>query len=152
MISAKKIERLDKFWEAVAADVEAHLRTDGHVLHYHAMTRMEVRERVRDVVTNLQEWLSRPNDDLLAQRYEALAKARFRQGIPLHEVIYKMAIIKQRLERRVLESDPSFSVLEVYEEYNWMRTIERAFEIITVAITESYEAERLARKDAVPAS
>ncbi len=145
MISAKKVERLDQFWEAVAADVEVQLRTDGHLLHYQLLSRMEVRERVRDVVASLQDWLTRQDDGALSQRFEGLARARFRQGIPLQEVIYKMAIIKQKLERRVLESDPSFSVLEVYEEYDWMRTIERAFEIITVAITASYEVDRLAQ-------
>ncbi len=153
MISAKKIERLDRFWEAVAADVEAQLRTDGHVIHYQSLSRLEIRERVRDVVRHLQQWMTNQNDEVLAARFRALGDIRCQQGIPLHEVIYKMAIIKQKLARRVLESDPSFGVIEVYEEYEWMRTIERAFEIVTDALTASYDASRAATtRSSVPSA
>lgn len=147
MITAAKIERLDRFWEAVAADVESHLRTDGHLIHYHAITRLEIRERVRDLTQNLRQWMTTQDDSALRQHYHVLGETRFRQGIPLHELLYKMGVIKQKLARRVLESDPSFSALEVYEEYEWMRTIERAFDLITDALTTAYEQCRAAQPE-----
>jgi hypothetical protein len=139
MISARKIERLERFWEAVARDVESQLRIDGHVIHYHALSRLEIRERVRAVIRCLENWLVEQDNEALASQFRTLAAQRAEQGVPLFELIYKMSIIKQKLERRVLESDPSFSAIEVYEEYEWMRTIERGFEIIVDALASSYE-------------
>lgn len=140
----KKIERLERFWEAIAADVESHLRVDGHLVHYHALSRLEIRERVREVVQSLEGWLLEQDNEELVRHFRQLAVNRYTQGVPLHELIYKMSVIKQKLERRVLESDPSFTVMEVYEEYGWLRTIERAFEIITDAMASAYEEKRLA--------
>jgi hypothetical protein len=63
----------------------------------------ELEARVAALYGNLGKWIGSPKDDSVRAEYEEWGKARFRQGIPLSEIVYALILAKSRLRRYVRE-------------------------------------------------
>jgi hypothetical protein len=50
---------------------------------------------------NLGKWIGDPSDDAVRTEYESWGAKRFRQGIPLSEIVYALILVKHHLRRFV---------------------------------------------------
>jgi hypothetical protein len=141
MLSARLIQRIESNWEAIAGQVIAQVRRDNEVSHYQSLSESEIRERARDIVVNLGYWLLSNNTAEIASRYEALGRRRFREGVPLHEVVYKLAMIRKSIGNYVMEQNLSLSAMEVYEELELLRSLTRFFDQVVHNLVRGYETE-----------
>lgn len=141
MLSARLMQRIESNWEAIATQVNAQVRRDQQVAHYQSLSESEIRERARDIVVNLGYWLLSNNTDEVASRYEALGRRRYREGTPLHEVVYKLAMIRKSISTYVMDQNLSLTAVEVYEELDLLRSLTRFFDLVVHNVVRGYESE-----------
>ncbi len=141
MLSPRLIQRIEENWEAIAAQVIHETRRDQQVIHYHQLTEFELRERAHDVVKNLVNWLSTGREDDVALRYESLGRRRCRDGVPLHEVVYKLSLIRRCISTYVMEQNLNLTPIQIYEELELLRSLNRFFDLVVPNVVRGYEAE-----------
>lgn len=141
MLSARLIQRIETNWEAIAANVIAQVRRDQEVAHYQSLSESEIRERAHDLVVNLSYWLLSNNQAEIGSRYEALGRRRYREGVPLHEVVYKLTMIRRSISTYVMEQNLALSAVEVYEELDLVRSLTRFFDLVMHNVVRGYEWE-----------
>lgn len=147
MVSTRLIQRIESHWEEIAAKVIEQVRRDEAVRHYSGLSESEIRERAHDLVVNLAYWQVSLNDPGIAARYEHLGRRRYREGIPLHEVVYKLTLIRRQLAAYVMEQNLNLSPLEIYEELDLLRSLMRFFDLVIYSVVRGYEAEMNAAPD-----
>ena len=94
MLSANLIRMISDHWEDIAERVLQRVRRDSKLLEFGKLPEPELRERAREILQNLGNWMVSREEDL-GQRYEQLGRQRCEEGIPLHEVVYALHLLKE---------------------------------------------------------
>src|SRR5579885_1772932 len=97
MLSGKLVHLIEAHWDQVFPRALEEIRKDPKLPHIGRLPDLELRERAQDILEHLGHWLAAGNDDEVARRYEALGRARFEEGIPLHESVRGFQILRKRL-------------------------------------------------------
>jgi hypothetical protein len=63
----------------------------------------ELESRISALFLNLGKWIGNPKDDAIQKEYEDWGRTRYRQGIPLSEIMYSMILAKAHLRRFIRE-------------------------------------------------
>jgi len=63
----------------------------------------ELELRITALYLNLSKWVGNPQEDAVRKEYEEWGRNRFRQGIPLSEIVYCLILAKAHLRRFVRE-------------------------------------------------
>ncbi|MDZ7637645.1 MAG: hypothetical protein U5J83_05260 [Bryobacterales bacterium] len=135
------IERIEKQWEAIAAEVINQLRKDQEAGFYHTLSEEDVRERALDLVRNLGRWLDSGSDAELHLKYEKLGAKRRREGVPLPDVLYKIFLVKRKIRSYAMLSNLEMSAAALYEELELLRRMGQCFDMIACHIARGYCAE-----------
>jgi hypothetical protein len=151
MITKNLIQRLEANWEQIAAHVIRERNNDPALQQYKSLSDQEVVERAKDLSSKLSSWLLDPNESRFIQHFEALGNKRCEEGIPLHEVIQKMNIIKRAIRRYVSEQNYSLTPLEIYQELEVLRAMAGFFDFVVFRVAKGYEEALRAKVEAKPA-
>jgi hypothetical protein len=141
VLSARLLDRIDRNWETIAAEVIAECRREPKLRKYHSLSDAEIRERARDLVRNLRLWLEGMPEEDLAKSYLALGRRRCLAEVPLHELVMMIQLIKRKIAALATEENLSYTALEVYQEMQLLRVLSRYFEIVVHRAVEGYEDE-----------
>ncbi|HQI81889.1 MAG TPA: hypothetical protein PLR71_10065 [Deltaproteobacteria bacterium] len=110
---------------------------------YHKKYSQEIMyERVYDVYSTLGYWLdrARPKEEI-RKHFSELGKKRFEEGIPLHEVIMFLMLIKRHLWLYLLEKHFFESSYELMKSLEMNNRVVLFFDRAILAATMGYEAE-----------
>ncbi len=92
------------------------LLTREETKSYRTLPEDLVRDRIYDVYSRLDSWLNKKKHTGEVQKYYSdLGKRRFGEGIPLHEVVMALMIIKRYLWLYVRENQFFDSTYECYQ-------------------------------------
>ncbi len=100
----------------------------------------DLRERSREILQNLGAWLV-SKDHELARRYERLGQTRCQEGVPLHEVVRTLQIIKNNMIQWVRDQGIGQSPLEIYAEEELEHGADRIFDTMVYYVVRGYEKE-----------
>lgn len=139
MLAQNLLLRIENNWEKIASQVIAEQRRDPLLAHYQTLSEAELRERVRDLATNLGAWLNERDESRLIAHYEKLGRRRFREGIPLHEVIHKITLIKRVIREFATEQNLALTPIEIYAELDLLRTMAAFFDFVIYRVARGYE-------------
>jgi hypothetical protein len=139
MLSGRLVHLIESRWEEIIAGVISQIRREPEMAHYRAILECELREWGQALLENLGHWLTAAKEDEIAQRYEQLGKERFELGVPLHESVHCLAILRQRVLDFVEEHVFNKNSLELYEEEELDRRLGRFFDVLTVHLVKGYE-------------
>jgi hypothetical protein len=107
---------------------------------YHRKLEAEkLQARAHDLVRNLAFWMTTRDEGELGRRYEELGKARFTDGIPLVESIYKLQIMERKVLEYVQDQNMALNAVEIYGELEMLRSLNRFLAIITYHFVKGYE-------------
>jgi hypothetical protein len=151
MITKNLIQRLEANWEQIAADVIRERNNDAGLLQYKTLSDQEIEERAKDLSSKLSSWLLDPNESRFIQHFENLGRRRCEEGIPLHEVIQKLNIIKRAIRRYVSEQNYTLTPLEIYQELEVLRAMAGFFDFVVFRVAKGYEEALRAKVEAKPA-
>jgi hypothetical protein len=96
MLSHKLIERVERHCDQILDGLITQVRRDPELQHMRKLPEAELRERGATVLRHLDQWLLEGRDALLVRQYEHLGRLRCEEGIPLHEVVRTLQILKDR--------------------------------------------------------
>ena len=101
MLSARLIQLIETHSEALTREVLQDLATNPKTRSFQIVPRAELESRTGNLYRNLGGWIGDPRDDAVQAEYEEWGRRRFRQGIPLSEMVYSLILIKHHLRRYI---------------------------------------------------
>lgn len=132
-------DNADELSQRLVHDLLSREETKG----YRTISEDLVRDRVRDVYSKLGSWLETEKhaSGEIRKVYTELGKKRFREGIPLHEVILAFMLIKRHLWLYVQEKQFFDSAYELYQALELNNRVVLFFDRVIYFVTMGYEEE-----------
>jgi hypothetical protein len=84
-------------------DVVQDLRTNERTPSFRRLAPADVETRVSALFYNLGKWMGDPDERTVQVEYEDMGRMRFRQGVPISEMVYALLIGKHHLRRAIRE-------------------------------------------------
>ena len=122
------------------------MQQDPETPNYKSLTDDELRSRARDLLTNLGRWLDRQDDGLLDRRYEELGRVRHQDGFPLHEVVYKLSLLKRTILDHAREHHLEMNAMELYAEQEFLQKLDLFFDRIIYRVVKGYSEHAMANQ------
>jgi hypothetical protein len=140
------IQLVEKDWQKIAEQAIRRVQQDPETPNYKSLTDDELRSRARDLLANLGQWLERQDDGFLDRRYEELGRVRHKDGFPLHEVVYKLHLLKRTILDHAREHHLEMNAMELYAEQEFLQTLDIFFDRIIYRVVKGYSEQEMANQ------
>lgn len=147
VLSSRLIRLVSEHWEEITARVVRRIRRDAKLLELGKLQEADLRERSREILQNLGSWLVSKEEDV-GQRYERLGRVRFEEGVPLHEIVHALQILKESMIQFVHDQGVYGTALEIYAEEELERGADRTFDTMIYYVVRGYEQAMRGRVNA----
>jgi hypothetical protein len=148
VLSARLVQIIEEHAEQLTRRVLEDVTANPRTPHYHELSSEEMHRRVYDVYHNLGRWLGDQTEERLEVTYGGLGRTRYREGVPLSEVVYALIIIKDHLREYIRAVGLVDSPVELYLEEELHLSIGRFFDRAMYHTVKGYETEAMARATA----
>jgi len=139
MLSGRLVHLIESNWEDITSSVIQRIRREPQMAHYRDRVESELREWGQILLQNLGHWLTSGREEEIGHRYEQLGRQRFEAGVPLHESVRVLCLVRERILDFVEEHVLNKSILELYEEEELDRRLGRFFDLLTIHMVKGYE-------------
>jgi len=152
VLTARLIQLIETHFEGLTREVLQDIATNPRTRSFQMVPRAELESRTSSLYRNLGAWIGDPQDDAVRAEYEEWGRRRFRQRIPLSEIVYALLLVKHHLRRYIrdhglvefsADSAVSGEFLPVHlhgmQELNYM--VGEFFDRALYYLTRGYEAE-----------
>jgi hypothetical protein len=139
MLSGRLVHVIEANSAAIIDQVISQIRRDPELTTVHKLPDAELREWGRHILERLGDWLSAGSEQELAVRYEAVGHARFDEGIPLHEAVHGLFLLKDKMITFVLDQAAAKTFLQLYAEEELEHRVDRFFDILVCHLVRGYE-------------
>ena len=140
MISGKLVHLMEKHEEEITDRVAEQIRRDPDMAHTRAILRTGLWQWHRELLESLSHWLTTGNSEALAGRYQHAGRERFEQGVPLHECVRDLCVLRETPLDYVEEHTFNKDSVELYAEEELDRRVGRFFDLLTVHLVRGYES------------
>jgi hypothetical protein len=138
MISAKQIHDIEDHCDTIADNVWRRLQ--GTTLMYaHPVPDWLVRQRVRDLVGHLGDWLDGRDIHSLTERYEKFGAERAAERIPLHELVRVVQMIRLTAADYSREHNWADQPFASQAESDLEYRLAAFFDLVTYSLVKGYE-------------
>jgi len=103
MLGARLMQFIEAHAPALTKDVIVDLTTNKHTPNFARLRPADLETRVAALCWNLGKWIGNPNDDVIQREYEEMGRLRFREGVPVSELVYALLLTKKHLRRYIRE-------------------------------------------------
>ncbi len=141
MISRTLVQLIEDNSARITDRIVERQRADPALLHLGKLPVSELRDRVHEVLKNLGKWLVEEHEGETARRYEALGKRRCQEGIPLHEVVKALHLLRENMIGFVREQGVGASSLQIYAEEELEHMVGLFFDRAVYHVVHGYETE-----------
>ena len=139
MLSGKLIRVIEAHQQEITDRLLRDIHRYPELSHLRQLPEAELRERSQNLLEHLGYWLAQGNEEELARKYEALGKARFDEGVPLHESVHALFLIKEKMIDFIGEQGFDPYALELYAEEELVRRVGRFFDLLVSRMVRGYE-------------
>lgn len=141
MLSAKLVQLIEDNWQGITANMIHQIRNDSHLHHMSALADTELRDRGRGVLRNLGHWLTASTTEhrMIQEQYEGLGRVRFAEGIPLHECVRALQLMKARVVEFTRDHEFSQSSVEIFAEEELEHRLNEFFDDLVYHEVIGYE-------------
>lgn len=109
MVSKKLVREIERNAGKLATDLVEALRHDRRASAYEDLTDAQYRGVVRDLYSNLGDWLESRTWNKLRKTYELKGRERCHGGMPLEQLVYSLTQTKHQLLEFIRKSLPGES-------------------------------------------
>src|SRR5262249_61666210 len=99
MLSSRLISLIEMHADSLARETTNDILTNERTRSFQQVPNTELQVRIGQVYHNLGTWIADPNQAEVQKEYEEWGRTRFRQGVPLSEIVYCVILIKSHLRR-----------------------------------------------------
>ena len=103
MLGARLLQLIQSHAGPLSREVVHDLMTNDRTPAFRRLNPADVETRVSAVFYGLGKWLGDADEDAIRHEYEEMGRSRFRQGVPVSELIYALVITKSHLRRYIRE-------------------------------------------------
>jgi hypothetical protein len=101
MLGARLMQLIDAHAPALTKDVVQDLTRNQKTPSFARLNAAELEHRVSTLCSNLGKWIGNQDDNVVREEYEDMGRVRFRQGVPVSELIYALLLTKKHLRRYI---------------------------------------------------
>jgi hypothetical protein len=101
MLGAHLMQLIEAHAPALTKDVVQDLKTNEHTPNFARFKPVELENRVSVLCWNLGKWIGNPDENAIREEYEEMGRERFRQGVPVSELVYALLLTKRHLRRYI---------------------------------------------------
>ncbi len=142
MISRTLVQMIEDNSDRITNRIVERQRADPALAQLGKLPESELRDRIHEVLKNLGKWLVEGREGETARRYEALGKRRFEEGIPLHEVVKALHMLRENMIDFVREQEGvRANSLQLYAEEELEHMVGLFFDRAVYHVVHGYEME-----------
>jgi hypothetical protein len=141
MLSARLIQLIEENWEGITSATIRQIRSDPKLLRIRSLPETELREVGRNILKNLGHWVTanRAEQRVVEEQYEGIGKVRFAEGIPLHECVRGLQVVKQKVVEFMRDHEFAQSSVAIYAEEELEHRLNEFFDDLTYHEVLGYE-------------
>lgn len=139
MLVGRMVKLIEDHADELVSRMVRKLREDPGTSDYRRFGDEELAERARRVYSQLHEWISRENDDAVADEYFVLGQQRAHEGVPLANVVQALFLIRRNLWDYV-EGLGADTMLELRQHHELELTVVRFFDRAIYNTVRGYES------------
>ena len=138
MLSGKLVHQIETNSGSILHQVISEMRRDVELPHLREIPDAELREWGQHILERLGEWLA-GKENPLASHYETIGRDRFERGIPLHEAVHALFLVKDKMIDFVLDHAAARTFMQLYAEEELEHRVDRFFDILVCHLVRGYE-------------
>jgi hypothetical protein len=142
MFTGKLVQAMEEGWEEIAARLIGKIRRHPDMEVTAGRSEAELREWCQLTLENLGYWLCGGQEEEVQRRYEVASQARFEEGLPLHETVLRLHLLKDVIVDFVHEGSIPMDALHIYVEEEFDKNNARFFDAMVYHIVRAYERAR----------
>jgi hypothetical protein len=140
MIPGRLLQKLDSHWGELTHQVVRYIRADSSLPHLNErLTDSEIRMQAQSIQAQLHHWIADPSSKELSRHYEAVGRVRCAEGVPLHECIRGLQLVKRRLVEYIRDENILESAMDIYAEEEFEHDLDRFFDEAIFEMAKGYE-------------
>jgi hypothetical protein len=139
VLSARLIRLIEEHAEQLTSGALADLASNPRTKTFARLGGEELHRRVYDVYHNLGRWIGDKTEEQLEATYGGLGRARYKEGIPLSEVVYVLVLVKDHLRKYIRAVGLVDSTVELYLEEELHLSIGHFFDKALYYTVKGYE-------------
>ncbi len=142
MLSPKLVQMIERHADGLAEAVARELLSDRRAPTMANLAKSELRDQCREFLKRLGHWLVESEAAEIARHYEDLGRLRLREGIPLHEAVHALHLLKKKMLDDVRAQGFADSAVDVYGEEELEHAIGGFFDSAVYHVVHGYETSR----------
>src|SRR3954466_4268255 len=103
MLGARLLMLIQSHAGALTSEVIKDLTTNELTPSFRRLGAAGLETRVASLYYNLGKWIGDPNENAVRDEYEDMGATRFREGVPISELVYAVILTKKLLRRYIRE-------------------------------------------------
>jgi len=139
MLSGKLIRLIEAHQQEITDRLLRDIQRHPDLTHLRQQPVAEMREWCQILLENLGYWLAEGNEDELARKLDTVGRIRFGEGVPLHESVHTLCLLKEKIIDFVDEQGFNPEPLELYAEEELERRVGRFFDLLLMHLVRGYE-------------
>jgi hypothetical protein len=139
MLSGRLIHLIEVNSASIIDHMIGAVRRDPELVHIRNLPDAELREWGQNILERLGDWLSVSATKDLALHYEEVGRARQEEGIPLHEAVRGLLLVKEKTIDFVVNQAAAKTIVRLYAEEELEHRVDRFFDILVTHFVKGYE-------------
>ena len=103
MLGVHLLQLIQAHAARLSRDVMDDLMTNARTPTFRRLNPADVETRVSELFYNLGKWIGDADEHPVRDEYEDMGRARFREGVPVSELVYALLVTKSHLRRYIRE-------------------------------------------------
>ena len=103
MLVSRLMQFIETHVTSLTTEAMQDVLTNERTSAFRRVPAAEVELRIAALYRNLGKWVGNPQEDEIRKEYEEWGRKRFREGIPLSEIVYCIILAKAHLRRFIRE-------------------------------------------------
>jgi hypothetical protein len=103
MLATRLIQLIENHAQSLTHEAAQDILANQHAASFRRLPKTEIEPRIEALYHNLGKWIGDPKDDEIREEYEHWGRTRFRQEIPLSEVVCVLMLTKKHLRKFIRE-------------------------------------------------
>lgn len=103
MLMSRLVQLIETHSQSLTSEAMQDIVSNERTSSFHRVPIAELEPRIAALYQNLEKWMGNPKDETMRKEYEEWGRTRFRQGIPLSEIVYCLILTKTHLRRFIRE-------------------------------------------------
>lgn len=142
MVAPKLVQMIERHADGLASAVARELRADRRAPRMANLAESALRDQCRELLKRLGHWLVESDADEIARCYEDLGRLRLREGVPLHEAVHALHLLKKKMLDDIRAEGFADSAIDIYGEEEMEHAIGHFFDSAVYHVVHGYETSR----------